>query len=537
MKGVRGEVIAGRYEVGEQIGSGGFGTVYAGRQLNLNRDVAIKVMRQGPEGAAVSRERFRREAVLSSGFSHPNIVTYHDFVIDDDGDMILVMEFLRGVTLDRALAQEGRLEIGRAARLIAEVAAGLAECHRAGIVHRDIKPSNIFVLDKDTPRERAKIIDFGILWAMPDPAGEVHGLTRDNAFIGTPEYVAPEVLIGAYPDGRTDQYALAMVALRAMTGELPFKSSKGAALLDRVTGRPPVLGSERLAGAAAVRGVLYKALSPVPGDRFGDMDEFGRAMAAAAGVVPGMAAFPMPTPGVFGADSDCADDTVVEVRGRGRANPPIESEAPVEPVASAIPKGRVKAVAAFATVALCAVIAVAALMWGASRRDSASSVSPPAPQVFRDVAVEPIESPARPQAQYVEAALPAAVAPAPVLAPVSAPVSAPVLKKAPVAVTPVKKASAPSAVSKAPEPVAAPVVATPVAAAPVIPEFGTVTAQAEPFAYVWIGGRNLGISPVTVSLPVGRHTIEFRSDKYGALTRTVEIMAGQKIVETVNLKH
>ena len=515
MKGVRGEIIAGRYEVGEQVGSGGFGTVYSGRQLNLSRDVAIKVMRQGPEGSEVSRERFRREAVLSSGFSHPNIVTYHDFVIDDDGDMILIMELLRGVTLDRVLAQDGWMEIGRAARIIAEVAAGLAECHRAGIVHRDIKPSNIFLLDKDTPRERAKIIDFGILWTMPDPAIEVQCLTRENAFIGTPEYVAPEVLIGAYPDGRTDQYALAMVALRAMTGEPPFKSSKGQALLERIAGRPPVLQSPRIGGAPAVRGVLYKALSPEPGDRFADMDEFGRAMAAAAGVMPGMGTFPMPTPGMFDADSACTDDTVLEIRTRNRAEPPVQ---PVAPVNS---KRKVKAAAAFLTVAVCAAVAVVVTAWGVNRRDYTPPTPLPAPPLFRDFTVEPVESLPRPQVQYVEATTSAVP---------QAPVSVPSQRKEPVAGTSVRKAQAPAVVSKASAPAVAP---APVSA--VVPEFGTVIAQAEPFAFVWMGGRNLGTSPVTLTLPVGRHTIEFRSDKYGTIKRTVEVTAGMDKVEFVKL--
>ncbi len=284
MKGVEGEIVGGRYVIGRQVGSGGFGTVFLGRQVNLDREVAIKVMRRGPEEPAVARERFRREAILSSGLSHPNIVTCHDFLVDDDDDLILVMEYLRGVTMDRILAASGRMEPGRVANLVAGVAAGLGECHRCGIVHRDIKPSNIFIIDDGTARERAKIIDFGILWAMPDFDGGLPELTRANAFIGTPEYVAPEVLFGALPDGGTDQYALALVVLRAMTGQLPFPDSKGAALLKRLTDRPPLLDHEVMRVWPTVRGVLFKALSPDPGDRFEDIDQFGLALADAADV-------------------------------------------------------------------------------------------------------------------------------------------------------------------------------------------------------------------------------------------------------------
>lgn len=252
--------------------------VFAGRQINLDRPVAIKVMRGGMESQEVSRERFRREAVWTGALNHANVVTYHDFLLDDDNDMVLVMEFLHGATLDEVTSPAGRMDAERATRLVAGAARGLAEAHRNGIVHRDVKPSNIFVTWPGTRREGVKVIDFGILWADPGVKGDHDGLTRENAFIGTPDYVAPEVLVGGNITGRTDQYGLALVLLRTITGAKPWPGRGGPALLARLAIRPSLLDDPLVAVFPALHGALFKALSPEPGDRFSDMDAFADAL-------------------------------------------------------------------------------------------------------------------------------------------------------------------------------------------------------------------------------------------------------------------
>ncbi len=599
MKGVKGEIVAGRYRVGDQVGTGGFGTVYAGRQMNLERDVAIKVMRKGPEGAAVSRERFRREAVLSSSFSHPNIVTYHDFLIDDDGDMILVMEFLRGVTLDRILARDGRMEVGRAARIVAGVAEGLAECHRAGIVHRDIKPSNIFILEEGTSRERAKIIDFGILWTMPDLADGMPDLTRENAFIGTPEYVAPEVLIGAYPDGRTDQYALALVALRAMTGEMPFPDSKGRAILDRLARRPAALDSASLAGCPAVRGVLYKALSPEPGDRFGDMDVFGRAMCASAGVNSGQAQSPVP--GAFTMQGACGDDTIVESRkslsgdpdrmdratGRAAAGGADDGGVPVAARTKADPAFR-KTVAAATAVTLCMCFAIGVVAYVALARGGAQGVSgaagvnaPPAataavaetttvttvprPVVQQNALVAPVPA-AIPATGHEQADRGAAVVPAGVDAPVkdeskqtagtnvkpSRPSRQAVVRAAPkTSATRTTRQSAVQSVQTA-TPSAPPVTVAPAAAVAAPPPVagspapvagpadvqgdGFLVLNPQPWSYLRIDGVDSGTSSHhPIKVSAGRHTVEFYRKGFTTIVRTFDVAPGQTLRPQIDL--
>jgi len=322
VKGIPGEVIGGRYRIERAVGQGGFGMVFAGRQINLDRPVAIKVMRGGMESPEVSRERFRREAVWTGALNHPNIVTYHDFLVDDDNDMVLVMEFLQGSTLDEVINPAGRLEARRAATLVAGAARGLAEAHRNGIVHRDVKPSNIFVTWPGTRREDVKVIDFGILWADPCVKGDHDGLTRENAFIGTPDYVAPEVLVGGAVTGRTDQYGLALVLLRAITGAKPWPGRGGPALLARLAMRPSLLDDPAVSVHPVLHGALFKALSPEPGDRFPDMDGFADALHDAVEAM---------STAISAEQSD--GPTVLEVRGaRGDESVPA-------PVSTATPVG------------------------------------------------------------------------------------------------------------------------------------------------------------------------------------------------------
>ncbi|HNZ04503.1 MAG TPA: protein kinase [Myxococcota bacterium] len=598
MKGVEGEIVGGRYVIGRQVGSGGFGTVFLGRQINLDREVAIKVMRRGPEEPAVARERFRREAILSSGLSHPNIVTCHDFLVDDDDDLILVMEYLRGVTMDRILAASGRMEPGRVADLVAGVAAGLGECHRCGIVHRDIKPSNIFIIDEGTTRERAKIIDFGILWAMPDFDGGLPELTRANAFIGTPEYVAPEVLFGALPDGGTDQYALALVVLRAVTGQLPFPDSKGAALLKRLTDRPPLLDHEVMRAWPTVRGVLFKALSPDPGDRFEDIDQFGSALAdaadvgrraAQAGSVTTETVVELNHPGLP-CDSSSAfvrasNNAIVEDNGEA-----ADISSQVEAISSQVEADGTRPSAGHRIKWLALLFALVAVGFGTGvvylvvSDAGARTVSAPAGHpVVAAVAPDPSEaeedttppvSSALPRMAAPETT-PEALAPSPVLAsepPVDKTTSESVSKAArtvktePVAERPrtnrpdvsrkpstrspssMNAGSGDTSTVKRPSPDPLPAVepvqisqAIP-APAPAVPtevapsEETALIINAEPFGQVTYDGRRMGQTPVVIESPKpGQHTVEVVSASNVTIRRVVTVEEGKRKVEFFSL--
>jgi serine/threonine-protein kinase len=540
VKGLPGELVSGRYKIDHTIGTGGFGTVYSGRQINLDRQVAVKVMRQGPESPEVSRERFRREAVLTSTLNHPHIVTLHDFLVDDDGDMLLVMEYLDGATLDQLTARHGRLDAGRVAKLAVEAARGLAESHRAGIIHRDIKPSNIFVVEPSTSRERAKVIDFGILCVDPEIRESLPELTRENAFIGTPEYVAPEILIGGQPDGRTDQYALALVVIKAVTGEKPFNSSSDRALLQRLAMRPPLLDSGVFDRQAALKGVLYKALSPHPGDRFEDMDQFADAVVAAmSGAGPSVGAVEHDVTervarGTVGQSevAESVDETKPSLRLSAVGAPLVNVESDVtdrRSVAERSGPDRIWAIRGHGLEITFGVVAVAVAVagWVYVNREE------PPPLSTRRVVVQQVEVPAQKAevpAKQVEVQEQKVEVPAQkVEVPVD--VAAPVKDGVAVVAAPEKVASKP-AVSKT-------VASKPAASKKSAIEFtpdqrGTLTVQADPWALIFIDGRAMGRTPINqVELSAGTHTVVFRHDTLGEMTRIIKIAPGSAVKEFV----
>ncbi len=302
MRGDPGEVVLGRYRVEHQIGRGGFGRIYLARQVALSRAVALKASaREQREDIAV-RERFRREAVLVASIAHPNVVTYHDFGTDEDGDMILVMEYLRGRSLYDVIRSGETWPAAWVAEAVRQAADGLFAAHQAGIVHRDVKPSNLFLTDAPTPPGRPdsravvgpvgpgfrlKVIDFGILRVDAGVRPDLPDLTAPEAVIGTPAYLAPEMLMGTRPDPRADQYALALVACELLTGRRAFGGPGNPnSFLARVSRVPPELDLV----PAGLASVLARALSPDRDERFESVLDFAHAFTQAATEVAATAA-------------------------------------------------------------------------------------------------------------------------------------------------------------------------------------------------------------------------------------------------------
>ena len=228
-------VIADRYRVGPMTGCGGMGTVFSAVDLRSNERVALKLLRvSGKE----HRRRFLREATLLRALSHPGIVRYIDHGLDGSAPF-LVMEWLEGRSLRDLLRDHGRLEPQRAALVVRQVAAALAEAHRHGIVHRDIKPSNVFVVDDDLAR--VSVLDFGVARAVG-----AAGLTRTGVGIGTPGYMAPEQSTGARDvDARADVYALGH-ALATLLGRAAAPARRHGDLDERRRPRKTAKGCGRL---------------------------------------------------------------------------------------------------------------------------------------------------------------------------------------------------------------------------------------------------------------------------------------------------
>jgi predicted Ser/Thr protein kinase len=210
-----GTVVQDRYEIGRELGRGGFSIVYLARDRTLDREVAIKLLVPPPAAAKVARERLRREVLAARDLVHEHIVAVHDFI--DAGDRsCIVMEYIAGPDLSVQVAQGGPLPPDRAAQLGRDVALALSAAHRRGILHRDVKPSNI-LLDPDG---RARLTDFG--------SAKLDGLstvTGTGALVGTLDYLAPELIAGHRGDARADLYSLGMTLYFLVAGRLPERPS------------------------------------------------------------------------------------------------------------------------------------------------------------------------------------------------------------------------------------------------------------------------------------------------------------------------
>jgi hypothetical protein len=216
-------LLAGRYRLERRLGGGGMGTVYAALDLLLDRRVAAKLVRNDLAGLPDAAERFQREARLAAAFSHPNVVTVHDYGIAD-GQAFFVMELLDGQTLRDVMRAEGRIAWPRAVAILRDVAAAVDAAHRLRLVHRDLKPENICLVSYGAG-ERAKVLDFGIAKLFtPDGSDVIATHTTGGAMLGTPWYMAPEQLRGEPPDPSWDLWALAVIAFEMLCAAHPFAS-------------------------------------------------------------------------------------------------------------------------------------------------------------------------------------------------------------------------------------------------------------------------------------------------------------------------
>ncbi len=237
-----GTIIEGRYEILEQVGAGAFGAVYKARQLGIDRTVAIKLLL--PEVTAVDStavQRFQQEAKLSASLEHPNTITIHDYGQTGDGMLFLVMEFVRGRTLQQVLRDEGALEPGRAIGIIQQVLSSLHEAHAMGVVHRDMKPGNIMLFDRVGARDVVKVLDFGIAKVMDKKKEAEKDLTMAGRIVGTPRYMAPEQVRGKGTYPASDIYSLGLIFYAMLTGKRAVKGNSTVELIAQQISAEPVI--------------------------------------------------------------------------------------------------------------------------------------------------------------------------------------------------------------------------------------------------------------------------------------------------------
>ena len=332
------------YDIIEEISRGGMGVVYRAVDVNLARDVALKVLPEDLLHDPGRRERLLQEARAASALEHPHIAVIHD-VGEAEGITFIAMELIRGEKLSDTLAR-GPLPPLRALTLAAEVAEGLARAHEKGIVHRDLKPSNVMVTDDG----HAKVIDFGLaklVETMSDEAAtaSVHGPRTDRGLVlGTAAYMSPEQARGAAVDRRSDIFAFGVTLYEMVTGRPAFQGQSSLDTMQAVLTQPvpplPALGGSSAEATADLQRIIAKCTAKDPDDRYQGFK-----------------------------------DAIVDLRAARRRLESAQSVVATtpSPQPEAVRRATGARTALFAAVALVAVVGVAAVVWW-SRRDATPTV-------------------------------------------------------------------------------------------------------------------------------------------------------------------
>ena len=222
-----GTVVAGKYRVERLLGQGGMGSVWAGRHVTLGQLVAIKFVHPKLAGSAEARRRFETEAKAAARIKSRHAVAVHDHGVSENGQPYIVMEYLEGEALERAIRRRGRLPFSEVVPIVAQSARALSAAHEAHIIHRDLKPDNIF-LAKDAEAAKlgysVKLVDFGIAKVVQDEAETGASATQAGMVLGTPHYMSPEALTATAPvSAASDIWSLGACAFAAACGRVPFE--------------------------------------------------------------------------------------------------------------------------------------------------------------------------------------------------------------------------------------------------------------------------------------------------------------------------
>jgi protein kinase-like protein len=271
----------GSYHLEAVVGRGGMGVVYRASDRSLDRPVALKLIAPTVADDEAFRSRFLRESKMAAAIDHPNIIPIYE-AGEAGGSYFLAMRFVDGTDLERRL-RDGPLEPRAALAIIGQIASALDAAHSAGLVHRDVKPANVLIASGQGAdrSDHAYLTDFG----LTKQSGSETGLTRSGGFVGTLEYIAPEQIEGRAADGRADQYALAAIAVAALTGEVPFPRDSDVAIINaHLHDAPPSLRARVPTLPAAVDAAIARGMAKDPADRYPDCRSFVEDLAWALGI-------------------------------------------------------------------------------------------------------------------------------------------------------------------------------------------------------------------------------------------------------------
>ncbi|MET4052245.1 hypothetical protein ABID81_001608 [Frigoribacterium sp. PvP054] len=366
-----GTTVGGRYRLDAIVGRGGMGAVYRAHDLDLGRDVAVKLFSSdGHDVHDLGRQV--SEVRLLASLNHPGLVTLYDARVEGDGhddDAYLVMEYVDGPTLQTVLA-DGPLSHAEAAALLGDVADGLAAVHRAGVVHRDVKPANILLASPhhDGDPRRAKLADFGIAYLIDSTR-----VTATGTLMGTAAFVSPEQAEGRPPAPASDVYSLGLVLVEALTGRRVFTGSVVESVMARLTRDPEIPSS---IGSGWV-GLLTRMTARSPEDRpaaaevaraartlaadgAGSTDAVTRVMAAPDAATAGLPLGDAPTRALP------RDETRTQVLGAGTASGPAAAAFVADPEATQAPERRRRWPVVVAALVV-ALLLAAGIGWAATR--------------------------------------------------------------------------------------------------------------------------------------------------------------------------
>jgi serine/threonine protein kinase len=259
-----GQVIKGLYKIYDEVGSGGIATVYLARNLRTNQIVAVKVVHPHVAKDPDVVKRFQRESGLLTGLANPHLVHVFDHGVEN-GRHYLVMEYVEGRTLKSIIKEEGALDVDRSLGITRQVAEGLTEVHRRGIVHRDIKPQNLMI----EPDGTVKVMDFGIA-----RIADLSALTRSGYLVGTPHYISPEQAMGQQVDHRSDLYSLGVVLYEMLMGRVLFDADSPISVALKHLNEPvPSLCLQRVDILPEVEALVNRCLAKDREERFQNAGE------------------------------------------------------------------------------------------------------------------------------------------------------------------------------------------------------------------------------------------------------------------------
>jgi eukaryotic-like serine/threonine-protein kinase len=266
-----GAALGGRYEILQVLGEGGMGVVYKARDRELDRVIALKVIRPGLASNPDIVARFKQELLLARQVTHKNVIRIFD-LSEAEGLKFITMEYVEGLNLKAFITQATKLPAEDATQIIKQVCQALLEAHEEGVVHRDLKPQNIMV----DSQGRVKVMDFGLA-----RSAELSGLTQTGGILGTPDYMSPEQVKGEEADARSDLFSLGIVFYELLTGRMPFQANTPyATLWKRVNDRavPPAKLDPSV--SAQLSQIVAKCLEPDPESRYQSAAEILRDLEA-----------------------------------------------------------------------------------------------------------------------------------------------------------------------------------------------------------------------------------------------------------------